>query len=194
MTSTTVVPPASTGAPSNTFLVSRSRVGAWAVSDPETVGVPGYGPGEDVDDDVRRGAGGQAQVDRPVGETAVVTALAVLWPVMKLTEEVVAFPAPGSVRVTSSHPAFTGVTTVTLRVTEPDDAGWDAYRGRSPAGGRDPPGGRAPVRPPRPVRVSIRRAGARVPVVPGSVGVPAVVQPATSASSCTVPVPYEAQA
>ena len=123
----------------------------------------------------------------PVGDTAVVTALAIVRPGAKLSDEVFTCPAPGSVGVTASQPPLLGVTAVTLRVTDPT---WSGTPPR-PVTCRwaKPPLGRAPARPPRPVRVSISRAGARVPVIPGSVGSPAVVKPATSATSCTVPDP-----
>ncbi len=65
----------------------------------------------------------------PVGDTAVVTALAMVWPRTKFSEEVVTLPVPGSVGVTASQPPLVGVTAVTLRVTQPTGGG-DAARGR----------------------------------------------------------------
>ena len=183
----TLTPPGSTGGAQLPVRVSRSRTGSRGDSDPVTVGVPAT-----VQARTSTTTWAAVPTDRrrsmvPVGDRAVVTALAMVRPAVKLTDEVLALPAPGSVGVTASHPAAVGVTTVTLRVTDPTVAGTPVW----PVTCRwaRPPEGRAPVRPPRPVRVSISRAGEEVAVVPGSVGVPAVVQPARSATRCTVPVP-----
>ncbi len=120
---TDLTPPDSTGGAQLPVRVSRSRTGSRGASDPVTVGVPAT-----VQARTSTTTWAVVPTDRrrsmvPVGDTAVVTALAMVRPAVKLTEEVVAFPGPGSVGVTASQPAAVGVTTVTLRVTDPTSAG-----------------------------------------------------------------------
>ena len=155
-------------------------------------GGAGHGPGEDVDDDVGRGAGGQAQVDGAGGGQGGGDALAMVWPATKLTEEVVTLPGAGVDRGDGQPAAGGRGDDGDVEGDRPDRAGTPPR----PVTCRcaRPPLGRAPVRPPRPVRVSISRAGASVPVIPGPVGAPAVVHPATSATRFTEPGAGVAQA